>query len=98
MGTEEEKLTLFESMLDFKAYEQILSTKRGCKGQFETRTEQACRTCTNIKNRQTKTRDEYLINIENLIEENDLLKNKLLVIQLDSNFGTDKNLTGLVAN
>lgn len=32
MGTIEEKLMLFESMLDFKAYEQIPSTKRGCKG------------------------------------------------------------------
>lgn len=98
VGDKEEKLLLFESMLDFKGYEQIPSTKRGCKGQYETRAEQACRTSTNVKNRQTKTRDKYLINIEKLIEENDLLKNKLLVIQLDSNFGTDKNLTGLVAN
>jgi len=32
LGTFEEKLLLFESMLDFKAYEQIPSTKRGCKG------------------------------------------------------------------
>lgn len=31
-GTMEEKLILFEAMLDFKAYEQIPSTKRGCKG------------------------------------------------------------------
>ena len=32
MGTGEEKIILFESMLDFKGYEQIPSTKRGCKG------------------------------------------------------------------
>jgi single-stranded-DNA-specific exonuclease len=35
-GTDEEKLLLFESMLDFKAYQMIPSTKRGFKGTFET--------------------------------------------------------------
>lgn len=39
VGTLEEKLLLFESMLDFRGYEQIPSTKRGSKGQFETRVE-----------------------------------------------------------
>lgn len=32
MGTQEEKLLLFESMLEYKALELIPSTKRGCKG------------------------------------------------------------------
>ena len=48
-GTAAEKLFLFESMLEFKSYEQIPSTKRGCKGQKETRVEQSCRNCINIK-------------------------------------------------
>ena len=48
MGTHEEKVLLFESMLEYKAHELIPSTKRGCKGQTETRVEQACRTCSNI--------------------------------------------------
>ena len=43
MGTQEEKLMLFESMLDYRGYELVPSTKRGCKGQQETRVEQACR-------------------------------------------------------
>ena len=64
MGTAEEKLMLFESILDFKGYELVPSTKRGCKGQAETRVEQACRNCTNIKNRQTKIRDTSLEKIE----------------------------------
>ncbi len=34
-GTAEEKLLMFESMLEFRATEQVPSTKRGCKGQFE---------------------------------------------------------------
>lgn len=98
MGNQDEKLILFESMLDYRGYEQVLSTKRGCKGQTETKVEQACRNCTNIKNRQTKARDASLNTIEHIIEEENLLKNKLLVVKLDSDFSTDKNLTGLIAN
>ncbi len=95
-GTMDEKLILFESMLDFKAYENIPSTKRGCKGQFETRVEQACRNCTNIKNRQTKTRDASLEIIEEIIEEQNLFDKKVLVICLDAAQRT--NLSGLIAN
>ena len=97
MGTQEEKLMLFESMLDYRGYELVSSTKRGCKGQQETRVEQACRNCTNIKNRQTKARDAALETIERIIEEKNLLSNKILAIKLDT-FATDKNLTGLIAN
>ena len=98
VGTQEEKLMLFESMLDYRGYEQVPSTKRGCKGQVETRVEQACRNCTNIKNRQTKARDASLSTIEHIIEEKGLLENKILVVKLDSEYATDKNLTGLIAN
>ena len=97
MGTQEEKLLLFESMLDFRGYELIDSTKRGCKGQKETRVEQACRNCTNIKSRQTKARDLALETIENIITEKNLLDNKILAIKLD-NYSADRNLTGLIAN
>ena len=97
MGTQEEKLMLFESMLDYRGYELVPSTKRGCKGQQETRVEQACRNCTNIKNRQTKARDAALENIERIIKEKNLLANKILAIKLDT-FAADRNLTGLIAN
>ena len=96
-GTEEEKLLLFESMLDFRAYEQIPSTKRGFKGTFESRVEQACRTCTNIKNRQGKIRDANLAIIEKIIQKENLLKNQILIIRIDSEHAIDTNLTGLVA-
>ena len=96
-GTQEEKLILFESMLDFRAYEQIPSTKRGFKGTYETRVEQACRNCTNIKNRQNKARDASLKIIEQIIEEEDLLKNQILIVRLPADYAIDKNLTGLVA-
>lgn len=98
VGTQEEKLMLFESMLDYRGYEQIPSTKRGCKGQTETRVEQACRNCSNIKNRQTKARDASLSVIEHIIEEKQLLDHKILVVKLEPEFATDRNLTGLIAN
>ena len=96
-GTQEEKKVLFESMLDFKAYELIPSTKRGCAGQMEMRVEQACRVCANAKSRQTKARDAATESIEKLISKKNLLENKILVIKLDE-FEIDKNLTGLIAN
>ena len=98
MGSKSEKQTLFESMLDFKAYEEIPSTKRGCKGQTETRVEQACRNCTNIKNRQTRARDASLERIEGLIEQYSLLENKILTILLPREINFETTLTGLIAN
>lgn len=96
LGTFEEKLLLFESMLDFKAYEQISSTKRGCKGWFETRVEQACRNCTNVKSRQTRARDTSLEIIRKKIQDENLLNLPILIIQLAE--PVEENLTGLIAN
>ena len=98
VGTVEEKLMLFESMLEFRAYEQIPSTKRGCKGQTETRVEQACRNCTNIRNRQNKARDASLEIIERIIEEKNLLENQVLAIKLEGKNESNRNITGLIAN
>lgn len=98
MGDLEEKTILFESMLHSKAYSQVPSTKRGAKGQMETLVEQACRNCTNIKNRQTKARDNALEEIEAIIKAKNLLDNKMLVVKLSPEQATDKNLTGLIAN
>ena len=96
MGTQDEKMLLFESMLSFKANQLIPSTKRGCKGQQETLVEQACRNCSNIKNRQTKARDTSLEIIEGIIERNNLLENPILIIQVEKK--VEENLTGLIAN
>ena len=97
-GTESEKKVVFESMIDFLAYKTVPSTKRGCKGQFETRTEQAVRTCNNVKNRQSKAKDNALDAVLKTIEDENLLENKILAIRLDPKYAADKNLTGLIAN
>ena len=96
-GTLEERILLFESMLEYKAFEQIPSTKRGCKGLTETRVEQAVRTASNVKNRQGKTRDAAQEIIENIIQKNNLLDHVLLAIRLSKEFAVDRNLTGLIA-
>lgn len=97
-GTLQEKQVVFESMIDFLAYQTIPSTKRGCSGQMETRVEQAVRTCVNVKNRQTRSKEHATEVIEKIIEEQNLLENKILAIRLDPKYAVDKNLTGLIAN
>ena len=97
-GTMSEKQVVFESMIEFLAYKTVPSTKRGCKGQFETRVEQAVRTCKNVKNRQTKSKDSALDAVLQTIEDENLLENKILAIRLDPKYAADKNLTGLIAN
>ena len=97
-GTYEEKMLVFESMLEFKAYDQIPSTKRGCKGQFETRVEQAIRTSNNVKNRQDRSVETDNTTIENLIAQQKALDNSILVVTIPKEQAIDTNLTGLIAN
>ena len=98
VGTQEETLLLAESMLEYRAYEQIPSTKRGCSGQTESRVEQACRTANNVRNRQNKARDVSTEFVDKLIETNNLLDNKILVVQAPKANGLDTNITGPIAN
>lgn len=98
VGTQQETLLLAESMLEYRAYEQIPSTKRGCSGSTESRVEQACRTANNVRNRQNKARDVSTEFVDKLIETNNLLDNKILVVQAPKANGLDTNITGLIGN
>lgn len=95
-GTLEEKILLFNSMLKYKAFKMIPSTKRGCKGQEEKLVDQAVRMSTNVKNRQTKAQDAEMEILEKMIEDKDMLKHKALVFALDIEI--NKNIAGLIAN
>ena len=97
VGSQEEKQIMFESMLEMYSEDLIPSTKRGCKGQFETRVEQACRNCMNIKKHQGQERDKEAERIEKIIEEENLLENKILAVRLPEG-DVNKNLTGLICN
>lgn len=95
-GTLEEKILLFNSMLKYKAFEMIPSTKRGCKGQEERLVDQAVRMSTNVKNRQTKAQDTEMETLEKIIKDKDMLKHKALIFTLDVEI--NKNIAGLIAN
>ena len=97
-GTQLEKELLFKSMLKFEAFEQILSNKRGHKlGEMERVLDQALRTCTNVKNRQSKAETAGLEFLEGQIAENNLLDHKVLLFLLEPG-QIDRNIAGLVAN
>lgn len=97
-GTIEEKTILFNSMLKFKAFEEVPSTKRGHKlGEKEKLVEQAVRVATNVKNRQTKAQDTGMELLESKIEKENLLQHKVLLFLLEPG-QVDKNIAGLVAN
>lgn len=97
-GTQEEKELLFNSMLKFKAFNMIPSNKRGHKiGEMERVIDQALRTVTNVKNRQTRAQDAGLEFLENMIEKENLLDHKVLLFLLEPG-QIDRNIAGLIAN
>ena len=97
-GTQEEKYLLFKSMLKFEAFNQIPSNKRGHKlGEMERVVDQAIRTVTNVKNRQTRAQDAGMELLEGMIERYHLLENKVLLFLLEPG-EIDRNIVGLVAN
>lgn len=97
-GTAEEKRILFESMLNYKAFDKVPSTKRGSKpGDQEKIVEQAIRIATNVKSRQTKAQNSGMEALEGMIVNNNLLDNKVLLF-LCAAKSIPPNIAGLVAN
>ena len=97
-GTQEEKKLVFESMLEYKAFKQVPSTKRGHKlGDMEQLVEQAIRVSTNVKNRQTRVQDASLEKLEKKIEDEHLLDHKVLLLLLDDD-NIPAEVRGLIAN
>ena len=97
-GTIEQKKLLFNSMLNHKAFQKILSTKRGYKlGQQEELILQAIRVVTNVKNRQTKAQDAGLAMLERMIEINHMLDHKILLFLLEPG-QVPAEIRGLIAN
>ena len=97
-GTLEEKHLLFNAMLNHKAFEEVLSNKRGHKlGEKEKLILQAVRTVTNVKNRQTRAEEAGLAMLEKMIENNHMLDHKVLLFLLEPG-QIDAEIRGLVAN
>ena len=97
-GNMEQKKLLFNSMLNHKAFEEVISNKRGHKlGQKEKLILQAIRTVTNVKNRQTRAEDAGLAILEKMIETNHMLDHKILLFLLEPG-QIDPEIRGLIAN
>lgn len=97
-GTLEEKELLFKSMLINEAFKIIPSNKRGHKpGDMEKLVEQALRTATNVKNRQTRAQDLAMELIEGRIEKENMMEHKVLLFLMEPG-QIDRNIAGLCAN
>ena len=97
-GSQEEKELVFQSMLTMRANLQIPSTKRGHKpGEMETILAAALRTCTNVKNHQTKAEKAGLELLEKRIEDEHMLDHKVLLFLMEPG-QIHPNIAGLVAN
>lgn len=97
-GTQEEKELVFKSMLTMCANQEIPSTKRGHKiGEMETILAAALRTCTNVKNHQTKAEKAGLELLEKRIEDEHMLDHKVLFFKMEPG-QIHPNIAGLVAN
>lgn len=97
-GTLEEKELLFKSMLMNEAFKIIPSNKRGHKpGDTEKLVEQALRTATNVKNRQTRAQDAAMELIEGRIEKENMMEHKVLLFLMEPG-QIDRNIAGLCAN
>lgn len=55
------------------------------------------RTCSNVKNRQTRTQEEATEQIKQVIKDENLLDNKLLIVKLNK-ISFDRGIVGLIAN
>lgn len=98
IGTPEERLIAFEAFLYDKQNQQIPSNKRGHKpGDMETVIDQALRTLTNVKNRQTRKRDEAFEHFNRIITPEFLSENSIILLKTNETF-LDKGMNGLVAN
>ena len=94
-GTMEEKALCFDAMLTMKAFNMIPSNKRGHKqSEMERVVDQALRTLTNVKNRQTRAEEAGLALLENQIPA--MIDNKVFVFSVGEE--VDPNIRGLVAN
>lgn len=97
-GTIDEKYLLFNSMLNHKAFTEILSNKRGHRlGEKEKLVLQAVRTATNVKNRQTRAEEAGLEKLEKMITDNNMLDHSILLFLLKPN-EIDPEIRGLIAN
>lgn len=96
-GTQEEKDIVFKAMCKPWCFDKVPNTKRGHKGEMWPLYQQAAYLTTAIKRRQTKLESESMALLEKKIQEQDLLKNSILVCCCEPG-EVEPNIRGLAAN
>lgn len=94
-GTMEEKERMYRAFVDGEV--MVPSNKRGAKGTMERLCVESARECTNTKTRQNKVKETAVNRLEARIFKNDLLENKVLVVELDETDDFPPELNGLVS-
>lgn len=95
VGTQSEKERLFIGFID--GNKMIPSGKRGANGAMEFACIESARECTNAKAKQGRIQDSAVEQMEIKIFKNDLLKNKVLFLELDEDDDFPAELNGLIA-
>lgn len=100
VGSDEDKLLVFESMLSWKAGQLVQSDKRGARNEEELRVVQAVRHASNVKRRQDDEKKKLLEEMYTKIEKYNLADEPLIIIQNKGVQDDDpiRGITGLVAN
>lgn len=96
VGTQAEKERMFRAFLD--GSEMVTSGKRGTRGALERIDIESARECANAKAKQNRIKEQAAERIEIKIFNNDLLANKVLLVELDDEDDFPSELNGLIAN
>ena len=98
-GAPEDKQLLFNSMLNFKAFNKVPSNKRGAKGQEDLLVLNAMRVVNNTKNHQDRAVEAGMEYLKKKIEEEDMLnKHNFLLFLLEDANELPSEIRGLIAN
>jgi len=96
-GTLAEKEIVFKAMCIPYAFQKILTTKRGHKGETVALYEEAILIADRVKRRQTKLQDASMALLKNKIEKEQLLNNSVIVLLCNPG-DVEPNIAGLCAN
>lgn len=96
-GTMEEKEIVFKSMLDYEAYKEVESSKRGHVGESVLLVDEALLVADRVKRRQTKYQNDMMDIMEEKIRLDNLDEHSIIVIKCEQN-EVERGLAGLIAN
>ena len=97
-GEPKEQELFFKAFLKFRAFDIVLSDKKGHKlGETEQLVIQAIRASDRVKRRQTEAQDSAMELLEDMIEKQDLMAHKVLLFLLEPG-KVERSIAGLAAN